>query len=532
MLPILSESTSSGKQYVVRFGGLNLGEGWSDGELSECKNLSSMRYPCVSQRFGRVLYSIYGSGGDGGDADGGTVAVPDYEILAIAAKNGMITITTNVIWHDTGDEMLATACVPALSAGRKHIAAVGDYVIIFPDKVYYNAATHEMGQMELTYTLDNSTVTFTDSTITAEADDVFPFRVGDAITINSGIPENDKTVIIRGVDGNVLTFYDDTFSAAKTTAVVTFTREVPDMDVICESGNRLWGAKGQTIYGSKYGDPLNFNVFDGLSSDSYAIEVGTEGEFTGAASYGAHVCFFKEHHLHKLYGTQPSTYQVTTSQVHGVQKGSERSLVNINETLYYKGTNGVYAYTGSVPQLISECFGAARFSRACAASDGDRYYISMMDGKGQWSLLVYDVLRGIWLREDDLQCIDMTLAGGFIYMLTSEGELWKMDPEASKEGLEWSMTFCPFNETVNERKGYSKFHLRLDLAEGAWLKLEVKRDNDTRWKEVYKTHNTKARTITVPVLPERCDSVEIRISGKGECVLRTFVREFFVGSDV
>ena len=89
-----------------------------------------------------------------------------------------------------------------------------------------------------------------------------------------------------------------------------------------------------------------------------------------------------------------------------------------------------------------------------------------------------------------------------------------------------------FTGAVNERKGYSKFHLRLELEAGAWLTAEMKRDTDTRWEKIYTTHNERARTVSIPVLPRRCDSVQIRLTGKGKCVLRTFIREFFTGSDV
>jgi hypothetical protein len=98
--------------------------------------------------------------------------------------------------------------------------------------------------------------------------------------------------------------------------------------------------------------------------------------------------------------------------------------------------------------------------------------------------------------------------------------------------MEWGMTFCPFNEMMNERKGYSKFMIRAEMAEGAWLKLEYKRDDSGRGQEAVAVKNTKRRTMWFPILPERCDSVQIRISGKGECIIRSFVREFNVGSDV
>ena len=35
-----------------------------------------------------------------------------------------------------------------------------------------------------------------------------------------------------------------------------------------------------------------------------------------------------------------------------------------------------------------------------AGALGSRYYLSMKDGAGGWHLLVYDLARGFWHRED------------------------------------------------------------------------------------------------------------------------------------
>lgn len=504
MLPILRSDNENSKKYVVSFQGLNLGEAYQEGEFSACENLSSALAPCLSQRYARVKEAEY--------------SAPS----TLHAKEGLLVVDgTRVLYK--GEK------VGQVTAGKKQTATVGNYVVIFPDKVYYNVVTGTFGSLEETYTAAG--LTFAESTITTTGED-FPFKKGDAITISGcSTEENNKTIIVRDVSEKTLTFYENSFTAAEEAVEVTLKREVPDLEFICESNYRLWGTKGNTIYGSAYGDPFNFQIFDGLTGDSYYIDVATDGAFTGCVPYSSHICFFKEHSLHKLYGSKPSNFQVVTSQVYGVQAGCERSICIINETVYYKGINGVYAYSGGVPELVSESFGPVRFSDACAASDGERYYIGMVTGEA-WGLYVYDVLRDIWVMEDDTHCVDMAFSGGYVYLLDADGGLYKIDPAGDQGEITWSATLCPFHETINDRKVYSKFHLRLDLSEGAWLQVEVRRDNDTKWQQVYAGHNRRARTVTIPVMPARCDSVEIRVSGKGKCLLRTLVREFSTGSDV
>lgn len=507
MLPILNSSAAKrSKKYTVAFRGINYGEGHQDGEFSETENVSTALYPCLGQRFARVHERSYN------------------EPTSMHTKEGLVVVDGNgAVWY--GGNVIGS-----VTPGKKQIATVGNYVVIFPDKKYYDVAKTEWGSMEVSYPA--TTLTFEAGSITTSgADWPIEFKKGVAVKIEGcANARNNQTPIIRKVEGKKLIFDDNIFTAG-TETTATLKREVPDLDYICENNYRLWGVKGNTIYGSKFSDPLNFQSFEGLAGDSYYIDVGSDGPFTGCIPYGSHICFFKENCLHKLYGDTPKNYQVVTSQVYGVQEGSERSMCIINEVLYYKGVLGVFAYTGGVPELVSDKFGQRRYKNACAASDGTRYYISMEDAEGVWSLFAYDVAKNLWVREDGLHCVDMGAHNGYVYLLAADGNLMCIDEDGDISDLEWSATFCPFNETMNERKGYSKFHMRLDLAAGAWLQVEYKRNTDKRWWLAYTTHNERAQTVSIPILPARCDSVEIRLKGKGECTLRTFIREFYTGSD-
>lgn len=509
VFPFLTPEKNRSEQYIVHFRGVNYSEGFRDGELEDCMNLSSEKYPCISPRRERRKMGAYNA--------------PS----AIHTKDGLFIIDgTKVLYK--GEE------VGAVTEGRKQIATVGNYVVIFPDKVYYNTADETFQSMEASHTAAGLVFANSDqeSTITAADGFTWPFRVGDAVEISGcSAAGNNKTPIVRGVNGNVLTFYGNTLEAVTEAVEVTIKRSVPDLAYICESNYRLWGVTndGRTIIASKYMDPLNFHYYDGGAEASYWMDVGSDGPFTGCMPYSGHICFFKENVIHKVYGSKPSNYQLLTSQVYGVQEGCERSLAIVNEQLLYKGVNGIYAYAGGVPELISTNFGQRRFAEACAACDGERYYISMRSGE-KWYLYVYDVLRGIWLQEDDMHAVDMVAYGGDVYFLCQDG-LWKADREGGRD-VEWSATFCPFNETMDERKGYSKFSLRVDMAAGAWLAVDMKTDQDAEWREIHTTHNERARTTSVPIIPTRCDSIRIRVRGKGDCTIKAFVREFTVGSDV
>lgn len=516
VLPYLKEVQNPSKKYIVSFRGLNYGEGTQDGEFADTHNLSTDKYPCITQRAARIK------------------ADKQYtNPTALHGKGQLLVIDGTDVYY--GDKKIEGATV---NDKKKQIATVGNYIVIFPDKKYYKVPTEDepegkFADMEIVYT--NTDLEFTASSIKKEGAN-FPFEKGDSVTISGCTikPENNKEseVIIRSVSSDELTFDNNLFTATdKETGTVVIKRSVPELDFICESNYRLWGTMGNTIYASKFGDPINFKSFEGLAGDSYYIDVGSEGAFTGCTPYSSHICFFKENTLHKMYGSKPSNFQLATVNVYGVQAGSERSMQIVNEQLLYKGVGGVYAYTGGVPELISENFGNNRYSDAVSCCDGEKYYISMKQGE-DWHLFSYDVMKNIWLREDDTHAVDMEFHDGYVYYLDAEGGLHYIDKTADRNDIEWGATFCTMHETMNERKGYSKFHLRMDLSAGAWLAVDIKTDSDLQWRQVYTTHNEKAKTITVPIMPTRCDSIDIRIRGKGECTIKSFVREFTVGSDV
>ena len=312
---------------------------------------------------------------------------------------------------------------------------------------------------------------------------------------------------------------------------ITIERPVPDLDYICESGNRLYGVSNSdnTIYVSALGLPTRFYTYENVSTDSYAAAVGSEGDFTGICAFGGGVCCFKEGRLHKLLGNYPQEYAVYEYEIAGVQSGSERSMQIINETLYYKGVFGVYAYTGGSPALISYNLGHALYTAGVGGYDGARYYLSMLDAQGNAYLFVYDLTHKIWIKEDSIFVNAFCTADGRLFFL-SGGKVYKAGA-GNSEQFDWMAEFAPFDETAHVKKDYAMLRMRLDMQAGAWLKIEAAMDRGL-WKQIYTQAATDAVTLNIPLRIGRCDRFSVRISGHGRVTLRSMVREFFAGSEV
>ena len=109
---------------------------------------------------------------------------------------------------------------------------------------------------------------------------------------------------------------------------VSMERRVPELDFVTECDNRVWGCNSRenVIYGCKLGDPTNWFSYRGIAADSYAVTVGSDGAFTGAASCMGYALFFKENTLHKLYGSKPSDFQLSSLRCRGVVRWTPQSF--------------------------------------------------------------------------------------------------------------------------------------------------------------------------------------------------------------
>ena len=61
-LPYFSAATNRTRRQIILFGGVNYSQDTREGELAESFGLSSMRFPCLSQRAGRKTHATYECG--------------------------------------------------------------------------------------------------------------------------------------------------------------------------------------------------------------------------------------------------------------------------------------------------------------------------------------------------------------------------------------------------------------------------------------------------------------------------------------
>ena len=316
-------------------------------------------------------------------------------------------------------------------------------------------------------------------------------------------------------------------------------RRVPDLEYLTECDNRVWGCSSSenVIYACKLGDPTNWFSYRGIAADSYAVTVGSDGPFTGAATCMGYALFFKENTLHKLCGTKPSDFQLTSLRCRGVAKNAARSLCVLNETLYYLSPDGVMAWDGSIPTKVSAVLDASRLANVQSAVGGaldGRYYlhISRTAGtQGQTRLLVYDTERGLWHEEDVCSC-DMASTGGQLYLWDGQA-LWAADPSResdwqSTEGVEQQVSFELVTGDIGqdgaEQRYLSRLTLRLDAACASTVEVALSYDGGP-WETVASlTAREARRSYDLPLVPRRHSTLRLRLRGKGQITLRSLAK--------
>jgi hypothetical protein len=319
-------------------------------------------------------------------------------------------------------------------------------------------------------------------------------------------------------------------------------RTMPIMDFVIESGNRLYGCRYgpaandevvNEIYASKLGDFKNWNCFMQISTDSWVGGVGTDGQFTGAITHKGYPLFFKENCVHKIYGNYPSNFQIQTTECRGVQKGCERSLATVNETLFYKARNAVCAYDGSLPTEISYALGNEVYGAAVGGANGNKYYISMADNLGAYHLFVYDMAKGLWHKEDDLKVDCFCSCDGEMYAI-SNGKIITLLGSGSKElaDVDWMVESGEIGLSSPDMKYISRITIRMSMDIGAELGIYAKYDFNDEWECQCMLRGTNLRSFSIPIRPKRCDHMKLRIEGVGGAKIYSITKTIEQGSEL
>ena len=573
------------QEMISSFGGIDCNTVIPDNCFSDESNMGGGEFPLLSPRNKRAYFNVQGE-----------------RLHGIFSKSELMYIADGTLYY--GGEAVSGITFPDIQ-GERQFVSMGAKVLIFPDKIYINTADlSDYGYLDALFVTDEGTnVTCSlakgdgdlyENYIVSSAEpeevkngdlwfdtSVAPnqlkqyseslgmwmplaetyvriscggigknFEIYDGVTL-SGFQNEDLngSHIIRDKGDDFITVTGIIPNTINQTAPIRVVRKLPEMDFVVESGNRIWGCNSEKneIYASKLGDPKNFESFMGISTDSYGVTVGTDGEFTGAVAFRGYVIFFKEHCIHKIYGQNPP-YTVNTSYIRGVQKGSHKSIQVVNETLYYKSPNGICAFEGGVPLDISEALGGAYYTDAVAGVLGNKYYICMSDKNGDRVVFNYDESRNIWHKEDNIDIKEFASHNGnlyFIGVVKGENRLCLADGENVygnfsgdlsgwfiEENFEWSCETGLWGLDIPENKYYSNITMCLSGERGTRIHIDFQTDESGKWENQMSFSANEFGSAVLPFTTPRCRFLRIRIRGKGKGKVYLISRTVETGSEL
>lgn len=400
MLPDIPYKTRTKKVMQTQFGGLDRRKAAGNGTIESMKNMASEDWPLIGSRAYRyhlaIVPSVTSERGHGVFVNGDYIYFARGTHLYVRSVNSDTTVEVS---SDMEDNM-------------KAFAALGERVVIWPDKVIVNKVGEQFTVQELgaSVSLTGATIgngTYADvqadlNTITfPSGTDLSAFREGDGVTL-VGTSHNDMTVVIRELDGLQMRFYANTFSEAETISSVDarVKRLVPDLTYLCSNENRVWGCDESTIWACKPGDPTNWYVFSGIATDSWFVQSGSAGKFTGCISYGGYPVFFKEDRVIKVYGNRATNFELSEAAQPGVLDGASGSLAVVGSALMYLSRDGFMHFTGGYPRKVDEALNT-RYTTAISGADGLKYYAyAYNEAEAKREMLVFTPSKGAWHVED------------------------------------------------------------------------------------------------------------------------------------
>lgn len=488
------------------FQGINATETIEDTEFSEMLNLSSDEYPAASSRLPR------------------SAALKAYRnVNGCYYKNGLMVIDGTKLYYK--DELIAED----FEDSKKLICGMGAYIVIYPDKKVFNTSTKEITTIEDTWTQSSEATiapttegsTYTVITCTGIG---AKFKTGDGVEISginvattSGEDVLNGSKIIQGATDDSITIIGQMSESKTQSSGIVVKRKAPDLDYICESDNRLFGCSSANheIYASALGDPTNWNVFENVSTDSYAVTVGSDGDFTGCIAFMGYVLFFKEESILKLYGTKPSNFQLTTYPYRGVAKDCSDTLTIVNETLYYAARNAVMRYDGAIPESISDKLGDLQNEAGTAGYYDNKYFIWLKDKTAGNALYVYDTRYQMWHRESCDNTEYAVHGDGELYYITDAGKLMKISDSTGTERVNWYAISGKQACGSMNRKRISRLQMMVDAPDDTLFEIFISYDGSPLWERVYTKKDHERSSEEISIAPKKCNYFRYKIKGIG-----------------
>ena len=543
---------------VSSFGGLDMGAGKAWG-IADMSNLSPRRAPSLATRPRREFLLPSPTGGK-------------HHGMVIMAGDLYLVRGTHLY---RVPQVLNFRCplkavqIGELSDTDKCMTVFGGRLLILPDKVYLDDPENGLRPMELdTGVLEN--VRFCGDTITLPEGTSWQdlgFFSGDSVCVsetNGAVPVgyyrirelNESVATVTPAVSTSRYTYDGGFyeeiAPDNIVSSARLQRLIPDMQGMTVVGDRLCGYNGKTVYIGAEGEA--FAWYQNDASDSHGptiLRSYTDGDFTACIAREDELMLFKSSSIVRLTGTRADSFALSEIRAAGIPAELSHTLCEMEGTLYYHGSDGVYGYgiTAQKPQLLGKVFEGTRVC-GCAVAYEEGYYISLVgegsDGKSVSGRYLYEPRKCAWYVEVDDPMQDGIRLGDYLCSVDEKGDLWlsrtdgKMahplaDSDRSPHPVSSFVAFVP--DYANDPDGLRPVNLYLRATSDGTGELRVllsfadgRCDLDAdpeNTREVGRVSGQmKDRLLRIPLPHRHCDHMAFALEMLGDWVIHEITLEY------
>ena len=214
--------------------------------------------------------------------------------------------------------------------------------------------------------------------------------------VQFNVAKNTENIVASTFERKLLIFPDCMsmdFRPAANNPISSLGSTYPKLHLASVYGSRVFGVDSNLVYASAYNDYANWDLdtADDTSSAHAWVSmsqsnVKADGEFTGICTYDNHMVLFKKDFMQLVYNNK-NPFRIVDVGAYGAD--NPYAIAEANGVLYFASADGVYAFGGGTPKLVSTSLGLQNYAGAVLGGYKDTLY-------AQIGSTLYRLRNGTW----------------------------------------------------------------------------------------------------------------------------------------
>lgn len=282
--------------------------------------------------------------------------------------------------------------------------------------------------------------------------------------------------------------------------------------------NRVYMALGNQVYFSALSLAEDWSDTDPfVGAGAVPIETEAGKDIIGLRAGTGHLLAFYPRSTWELYGTGPDDFTMVNI-ANDIGLLSDQAVANVGGILYWADRYAIHQYRGgarpkrdfSQPvQYYINNLNGANASKACAGTDGQRFYLALPVGDSTEpdTILEYDPeFSGVWYVYEDISPLNFANAGYSLYWGDSAGKVMQLggtDDDGS--AISWRAVSVPFGSRIGAQnvRWYKLWVIVvLPIGSTCHLYLSGSDEGDSDWtlvKTLTPKSGTQKQKVIIPV---------------------------------